>query len=111
MLDKELVRRVVHRQMNQLRYCYELALLERPTLVGRVEVELLIAPHGDVVGSSIRSSTANDTALEVCIVDTIRRWKFPAVAHTNHNHVYVVHYPFVFARAGSPAKNISVGSR
>ena len=111
MLDKDLVRRVVRRETNQLRDCYQLALLGRPRLAGRIEVEFFIEPHGNVVGSSIRSSMANSTELEVCILDKIRRWEFPAIAHTRHDHVYIVHYPFIFSLAGSPATDISIGNR
>jgi TonB family protein len=95
-LDKELIRRVIHRNRAQLRYCYEVALTRKPTLKGKVSVAFTIAAQGAVTEAGIASSDVGDPAMESCVVSRVRGWLFPRVPA---GWVKVT-YPFVFHPAG-----------
>jgi hypothetical protein len=97
-LDKEIVRRVVRRHLNEVRYCYESSLARRPGLAGRVVTSFTIAPTGRVLSSLLQSSTLADAPVEACIVGAVRRWEFPA---PEGGGVVIVSYPFQLAPAGA----------
>ena len=40
LVDKEIIRRVIRRHMNEVKFCYERELQRNPTLRGAVRVEL-----------------------------------------------------------------------
>jgi TonB family protein len=96
-LDKEIIRRVVRRNLNQVKYCYQQALAKRPSLEGRVVTQFTIAPTGRVLAAVVQSSTLQATAVEACIVNAIKRWEFP---EPDHGGLAMVSYPFSFAPAG-----------
>ncbi len=50
-LDQEIVRRLVRRHINEVRYCYEQELTKAPNLGGRVLVQFTIAASGQVIAS------------------------------------------------------------
>jgi hypothetical protein len=97
-LDKEIVRRVVRKHLNEVRFCYEQSLARRPALAGRVVASFTIAPTGRVLASLLQSSTLSEPTAEACIVSAIRRWDFPA---PEGGGVVVVTYPFQLAPAGA----------
>jgi hypothetical protein len=97
-LDKEIVRRIVRRHLNEVRYCYESSLARRPSLAGRVVTSFTIAPTGRVLSSLLQSSTLADAKVEACIVGAVRRWEFPA---PEGGGVVIVSYPFQLAPAGA----------
>jgi Ca-activated chloride channel family protein len=101
-LDKELLRRVVRRHLNEVRYCYELGLQGKPTLAGRVELKFTVVESGAVASSQIGSSTLGAAAVESCIAAAARRWMFPKV---EGGGLVVVSYPFVLRpkAAGRPS--------
>ncbi len=47
-LSKEVIRRVIRRHINEVRFCYEQELNQRPDLEGRVTVSFIISPTGAV---------------------------------------------------------------
>lgn len=98
-LSREVIRRVIRRQLNAVRYCYEQRLLARPDLEGRVSVAFVIGPDGAVQSASVASSTLADEATESCVVGVVRRSTFPP----NESGVISVSYPFVF-QAEDPAQ-------
>jgi TonB family protein len=91
-LDKEIIRRVVRRHINEVRFCYELEARKNPPLAGRVSVQFTISPEGKVDRSALQSSTLGDPRVENCVVTAFRRWEFPKPA----GGVVVVTYPFNF---------------
>jgi Ca-activated chloride channel family protein len=99
-LDKEIIRRIVRRHQNEIKYCYEQALTRNHELEGRLVLELTIAANGAVIGSAIGESGLKDEALGACVVQAGRRWSFPAVTSGGVN---VVHYPYQFKTNGSSA--------
>jgi len=97
--DKEIIRRIVRRHLNEAKYCYEQALPAKPGLGGRITVQFSIA-DGHVASSVLQSSTMGDSQVEGCVVQAVHRWEFP---RPHEGGIVLVSYPFVFtpARAGS----------
>lgn len=97
-LSKEVIRRVIQRHANEVRFCYEEGLRRTPELAGRVEVKFVIAPSGAVQNALVASNTlAGDQArTSQCIAEAVKRWSFPA---PDGGGVVVVSYPFLLETA------------
>jgi len=91
-IDQEIIRRIIRRHINEVKYCYERELLSRPDLAGRVTVQFTIAASGQVVTSVLQNSTVGNARLESCVVQAVRRWEFPKPAGGG---IVIVAYPFV----------------
>jgi len=98
-LDKEIIRRIIRRHINEVKDCYEQELASNPTLAGKVMVNFTIAGSGDVIASSLHSSTMNDPRVENCTVQAVRRWQFPKPLGGGS---VTVTYPFVLEPAPIP---------
>jgi metallo-beta-lactamase class B len=95
-LDKEIIRRIIRRHINEVRSCYERELTAKPELAGRILVQFTIAASGQVVASVLQSSTMDNARVESCTVQAVRRWEFPKPV--GGGTVNVV-YPFVLTPA------------
>jgi TonB family protein len=96
-LDKEIIRRIVRLHMNEVKYCYDKELAIKPALEGRVSVQFVISPVGQVLSSVLQSTTMGNVRVERCVVEAIRRWDFPKPIGGG---IAIVSYPFSFV-AGS----------
>jgi TonB family protein len=96
-LDKEIIRRVVHLHMNEVKYCYDKELVRKAGLEGRLSVQFVISPLGQVLSSVMQSSTMGNLHVEKCVVDAVKRWEFPK---PTGGGIAIVSYPFNFV-AGS----------
>ena len=96
-LDKEIIRRIIRRHINEVKYCYEKELMKKADLSGRVSVQFTIAATGQVIASVLQSSTMGNLRVENCIVQAVRRWEFPKPLGGG---IVIVSYPFVFTAAG-----------
>ena len=96
-LSKEVIRRVIHQHISEVRYCYEQELNVRPDLQGRVSVKLVIAPTGAVQAAAVQSSELHNLKVEQCITQSVRRWIFPA---PEGGGLVIVNYPFVLSQTG-----------
>jgi TonB family protein len=96
-IDKEIVRRIVRRHINEVRYCYEQGLTRHPGLGGRIVVQFMISGKGQVLSSVMQSTTISDVAVQSCVVQAVRRWEFPA---PSGGGLVQVSYPFQFQPAG-----------
>lgn len=96
-LSKEVIRRVVRRHINEVKFCYEQQLNARPDLQGRVTTRFVISPTGSVQSAMVADSSLRNAAVESCIVQAVRRWTFPA---PDGGGVVVVNYPFLLDAAG-----------
>jgi TonB family protein len=96
-LDKEIIRRIVRRHLNEIRYCYEQALPRHPTLSGRAVVQFTIGKDGQVLASVLQSSTLGMASVESCVVGAVKRWPFPA---PERGGLTMVSYPFQFTPSG-----------
>jgi TonB family protein len=105
-LDKEIVRRIIRRHINEVRYCYEQELAKKPSLGGRIMVQFTIAPSGEVIASVLQNSTLGDARVERCTVDAVRRWEFPKPLGGG---TVIVSYPFVLTPNGAGAEERAAG--
>jgi TonB family protein len=96
-LDKEIIRRIVRRHLNEVRFCYDEALAGHPSLAGRVVVQFTIANTGRVIASLIGSSSLGVASVDACIANAVKRWEFPAPAGGG---LVMVSYPFQLSPAG-----------
>ncbi len=96
-MDKELIRKVINSHRDQIRFCYEQALIQAPSLGGKVAVQFFVATAGSVSTARVAQSTADNQLLSDCLVSRVRTWQFPVAKGAGG---YSVTYPFVFKRAG-----------
>jgi TonB family protein len=92
-LDKEIIRRIIRRHINEVKYCYETELTKKADLSGRVSVQFTIAATGTVIASVLQSSTMGNVRVENCVVQAVRRWEFPKPLGGG---IVIVSYPFNF---------------
>ena len=97
-IDREAIKRVVQRHLNQLRTCYKRALDKRPTAQGKVVINWTILSGGKVGRARTVSNEMNDSAMSRCMVSRLRSWRFPSPPD---GQVGDITYPFVF----TPASN------
>jgi TonB family protein len=96
-LSKEVIRRIIGRHINEVRFCYEQELNSRPDLQGRVAVKFMISPSGTVQTAAVATSDLGNAKVEQCIAQAVRRWTFPA---PDGGGIVVVTYPFVLSQTG-----------
>jgi TonB family protein len=96
-LSKEVIRRIIGRHINEVRFCYEQELNSRPDLQGRVAVKFIISPTGAVQTAAVDNSDMGNPKVEQCIAQSVRRWTFPA---PEGGGIVVVTYPFVLSQTG-----------
>lgn len=77
-LGIDAVRRVVRRNVAQVRHCYEQGLRRNPDLAGVLGVAFVVAPTGSVATSHATTPLEGDSLVQACILGAIRRWTFPS---------------------------------
>ncbi len=92
-VSKEVIKRIVRRHINEIRFCYDQSLVNRPDLAGTVRVKFIIAPTGAVKQGVVQNSTVNHPPLERCVAQAVNRWTFPA---PEGGGIAIVSYPFDF---------------
>ena len=92
-LDRDIIQRVIREHRREIRACYEAELQRTPELEGRVLINFVIAPDGQVAGSRSVESSLNNSTVEDCVVRRIRSWRFP---EPRGGGTVNVNYPFVF---------------
>jgi hypothetical protein len=90
-LDKSIIRRYIHRHLDKVRYCYEKALLGKPTLEGIVASQFVIGPDGRV---TVSTASGVDPAVSSCVASVIKDIEFPRPE--NNGGTVQVNYPFTF---------------
>jgi hypothetical protein len=96
-LDREVIMKVIKRHQNEIKFCYEAELQKNPALAGKIAVAWTIDPAGLVSEASVSESSMANAAVEGCILERIRRWKFPEPAAGG---VVAVTFPWIFKAAG-----------
>lgn len=92
-LSQEVVRRVVLRQLGQIRHCFEQGLALNPNVSGRMVVRFVISPAGSVLSSAATQSTLANPMIETCVANAVSRWMFPS---PEGGGIVTVSYPFTF---------------
>lgn len=97
-LDKNVIAATIQKYLNQVRACYELGLARKSDLQGKVAVNFIINPKGQINKAKISDTTLKDIAVEKCITNKMRAWKFPKPK----GGVNVdVNYPFILRPIGN----------
>jgi hypothetical protein len=96
-LDKDIVRRIIRRHLNEVKFCYEQELARKQDLAGRIAVNFTIANTGQVAAAVVQSTTMANARVESCLVGAVRRWEFPRPAGGG---IVIATYPFNFMAAG-----------
>ena len=91
--DRGDIAKNVKRRASALRACYEMQLLSKPNLQGKVTVQWTIDTEGKVKGAKVVSKTLNNVAVTDCVMRTIRRIRFKKP----DAGICVIQWPFVFA--------------
>jgi len=99
-LSKSIVERVLARHLNEVRFCYEQQLHQRPDLQGCVTVQFVISPSGAVQVAAVSSSTMGSPPVESCLAAAVRRWTFP---EPTGGGVVIVNAPFALSVPGGGA--------
>ena len=93
-LDRSIIRRYILRNLEKIQYCYEKALLSKPSLAGTVQVQFFITPTGNVATSH---ADGVDPEVSNCVADVIHQVEFP---RPKGGGGVQVNYPFTFHSAG-----------
>jgi len=91
-LDKEIVRRYIHRHMDQIRWCYQQEVQKNPKLEGDVKMSFVITPSGMVIRVRVVGTTLRNANVEQCMAERISTWHFPA---PKGGGLVKVVYPFI----------------
>ena len=75
-LSREVVRRIVRRHVNQVRFCHETEARRNPTLAGELALQMTVDGRGVVTAA--RAEGEMPAALRSCVETAARRWSFPA---------------------------------
>jgi outer membrane biosynthesis protein TonB len=92
-LTKDEVAKVIHSHMNEIRYCYESAIMRDPNLAGKLLVDFKINASGIVPNAGIGEATLKDPQVTQCLLGKLRSWKFP---NPRGGVIVAVSYPFIF---------------
>ncbi len=97
-LDKASVQAAIRGAKNDIRTCYEKALLVKKNIGGRVVYKFQINPDGNVVWINVHKSDIDSSSLVGCVQGVVKGVKFPTA---KNGQATIVIYPFQFARKGS----------
>lgn len=96
-LDKDVIMKVIKRHQNEIKFCYEQELQQNAALAGKVAVAWTIDPSGGVSEAAVSESSIGNANVESCILQRIRRWKFP---EPEGGGIVNVTFPWIFKAAG-----------
>ena len=95
-MSREAVKKVIDMHMDEISHCYETALVDNPSIVGRVVFEWKILLSGRVGEVRIKNSSINSDYIHSCIQSRIKSWQFPKPQGSE----VMVSYPFIFDIVG-----------
>jgi TonB family protein len=100
-LDKDVIMKVIKAHQNEIKFCYEQELQKNAALGGKVAVAWTIDPAGGVAEANVSESSIGNANVEGCIVQRIRRWKFP---EPQGGGIVNVTFPWIFKAAGDDSE-------
>jgi len=89
-IDPAETQALVRSHLPEIRRCYERGKMDDPELRGRVTLRISVAASGAVASAAVEASTLRSSAVESCIVATVKGWRFPAPT----GGPAVISYPF-----------------
>jgi len=92
-IDKDAIRRLIRKNKNAIKGCYDRALTRNSNLSGKVVLSWKIAAGGRMISPKVKSSSLNNSRIEQCIINRLMVLKFP---EPGINEIAEVDYPFVF---------------
>ncbi len=84
---------VIKRNQRRIAYCYQRERTKNPTLGGKIVVKFVIDKTGAVSKAGIKKSSMGSKAVEDCVSNVFRTFKFPK---PNGGGITIVSYPFIF---------------
>ena len=93
-LDKAEIDIIIKQKMNLIRQCYTRELRRDANLSGKMVVRFVIDRDGGVKYAATRATSLDNSIVEDCVVDEIRKARFPKPRGSG---TVVVSYPFVFS--------------
>jgi TonB family protein len=96
-LSKEVIAKIIRSHQSEIKYCYEVELQKNPSLFGKVAVLFIINGSGIVSEAAVSESSLGNSNAEQCMVERIKRWKFP---EPQGGGLVSVTFPWVFKPAG-----------
>lgn len=97
-LPRDVIMSVIRRHQSEIKFCYERELQQNPKLAGKIAVSFTIDGSGNISDAQIAESGVDNANVEGCMLERIRRWKFP---EPQGGGVVVVTFPWVFSAAGA----------
>jgi Ca-activated chloride channel family protein len=91
-LNKDIIRRIVRAHINEVRHCYNQALVRDPNAKGRIVIEFVIDASGRVSVAVVLESALEDERVGQCITRAVQQWRFPRAPDAG---TVLVRYPFV----------------
>jgi hypothetical protein len=95
----ESVDETIENNQDEFDKCYKSAVKQKrdsdPNPAGRIEVGFTVNPAGRVTESNILTTDVNDTKLEKCVQETLRRVQFPK---NDEGRIIQTTYPFNFGK-------------
>ncbi len=88
---------VIHKHLDEVRYCHDAAMVYQPNINGKLIVHFSVNAAGGVKNPSIASSTLNNDKLAQCIIGRLSKWKFPKPKGGGE---VSIDYPFIFKMLG-----------
>jgi len=95
-ISRAAVKEVIDQHIDDITYCYEVALISDPSIVGKAVYEWRILMNGSVGDVHILSASIQNQQILGCIKKSIKTWDFPKP----HKRQVLVSYPFVFDIVG-----------
>jgi outer membrane biosynthesis protein TonB len=95
-IDKDAVAKAINAHLHEVSSCYERALLKEPGLAGKIVLEWQITTSGSVGFAKTKSSTMKSSAVEGCILNSLKTWRFPPAKGAG----VLITYPFMFNSVG-----------
>jgi TonB family protein len=95
-VNREGIREVFINHQTDLQKCYTAALKENKGASGKVTLDFTIGKGGKVQEASVYGpkTTLTDEGMNQCLVEKLRKWKFPAPPKDITVQVY---YPLMFS--------------
>jgi len=101
-LSRKTIYELVDKFNDDYKKCYETGLKKDSTFRGNITVNFVVSGEGKVLNPKVQKTTMNNENVETCVVDIIKKIKFPA---PKGGGIVIVNYPFVFINNADTSYN------